>query len=291
MSKINHIKRGTGFDTSLFNHRLMKLMDEAGYDSAPKLAKALYDKGYVSVKQTELKPYEGEDGTEKYKNAIGSIQKKIERHMDAPTANKLQGEFAIAYSKFFNCSTDYILCQTNIRSCEQDVRNICDKTGLSEEAVLNLINAYEQTDHSEQPEWCSMMFESPFFESARTDWYSLINEMQKYAKRNGEIMAKEKYVGQDEANTLVVEFEKSKIKTLKKTTSLRNSAIYGILAKMSRDYSVEMERRATEKIKISMIEEKAYNGEMELLESMNKGIDENSTQKPFKFHDHDEFDI
>jgi len=89
----------------------------------------------VNVIQTG-KGYDGDDGTEKTKNAIGSIKKKITKHLQCDTTIKnIQGEFINAYCKFFGCSADWLLGYTDIQSANMEVRQICEKAGLSESAV------------------------------------------------------------------------------------------------------------------------------------------------------------
>ena len=116
-----------------FGKKLMGLMCESGYDTAPKLARKLYDSGVVKVKPRNGK-YEDDDGTEQRKNAIGSVQKKIEKHLKSEICD-IQGEFIIAYSRFFQCSADWLLGFTDVRTPNIEVRQICEKTGLSEAAV------------------------------------------------------------------------------------------------------------------------------------------------------------
>lgn len=56
-------------------------------------------------------------------------------------ANKgMRVDFAVSLAKFYNTSTDYILCNTDIKSPDVTISDICDKTGLSEIAVNCLIS-------------------------------------------------------------------------------------------------------------------------------------------------------
>lgn len=55
-------------------------------------------------------------------------------------ANKgMRIDFAVSLAKFYNTSTDYILCNTDIKSPDLTISDICKKTGLKETAVNRLI--------------------------------------------------------------------------------------------------------------------------------------------------------
>ncbi len=119
-------------DMNLFKNRLWKLMEEKNIDTAKKLAKRLYDNGYVSVNQKES----FDEPNTIYGRAIGSVEKKILNHLNSNTPEKLQGEYAIAYCRFFGCSADYIF--GNISCKTHDVQFIQNETGLSETAISKL---------------------------------------------------------------------------------------------------------------------------------------------------------
>jgi hypothetical protein len=125
------IKRDT---LSPFGRRLADLM---GTDTAKTLAKKLLDEGLVNVK------YRGGNDLDalqnKGKNAIGAVEKKINKHLHAADPNQLQGEYVLAYCKHFNVSADYIFCRTDIKTPHIELRMICEITGLSEAALGRLI--------------------------------------------------------------------------------------------------------------------------------------------------------
>lgn len=50
----------------------------------------------------------------------------------------MRTEYLIALSDFYKVSTDYLLCKTDVRSQDIQVREICRYTGLTEEAVETL---------------------------------------------------------------------------------------------------------------------------------------------------------
>ncbi len=128
-------------DMNLFKNRLWKLMENKGIYTAEGLAKNLYDNHYVSVKQKESY----DDPSIIYHRAIDSVKNKVQRHLNSNTAKKLQGEYAIAYCKFFDCSADYLF--GNIECRTHDNQFIQNETGLSEPAIeeLRLLALFDST--------------------------------------------------------------------------------------------------------------------------------------------------
>lgn len=119
-------------DMTLFKNRLWKLMEEKHIYTTKELAKMLYSQRLVTVKQKNSY----DEPSKIYGNAIGAIDKKIQKHLNANTAKELQGEFVIAYCTFFGCSSDYLFgfidCQTH------DIQFIQNYIGLSEDAINDL---------------------------------------------------------------------------------------------------------------------------------------------------------
>lgn len=60
---------------------------------------------------------------------------------------KLTIDFVVKYAKYFNVSTDYLLGVTDVQTVDNDIKFICNYTGLSDESVdvlkqLNKIKKY-----------------------------------------------------------------------------------------------------------------------------------------------------
>ena len=94
-------------DLQLFRNRLWFLMSKSGYDAAKKLAAALIKRGLVSVRHADYTPGDAWDPLQEQKD-IEATRKKVERHLNADTADALQGEFARAYFQLFGCSADFL---------------------------------------------------------------------------------------------------------------------------------------------------------------------------------------
>lgn len=116
-------------DLSLFKNRLWNLMEEKKITTAKQLAKILYDNALVTVNQKD----NYDDLNTVYWRAVSSVEKKIQHHLNSDDTKKLQGEFAEAYCKFFECSSDYLF--GFISSPTHAITDIKKETGLSEHAI------------------------------------------------------------------------------------------------------------------------------------------------------------
>lgn len=116
-------------DMSLFKNRLWKLMESKQILTAKELAKRLWSKGYVTVNQS----YSYDDISIVENRAIGSIEKKIQKHLNSDDTRALQGEFVSAYCKFFNCSADYLFGYIDLPThADTDIQK---ETGLSADSI------------------------------------------------------------------------------------------------------------------------------------------------------------
>jgi len=163
-----------------FGQKLMSLMLEMECDTPKALAIKLLELKLVTVKTR------GEDVFKNKENAIGSIEKKIRNHLHSEDASCLQGEFVNAYCKFFNCSADYLFGYTEIKSSDIDIREICEKTGLSQKAVERLIkcNSNEATAHYNQG-W-NRILESSLYSGIIENWQMAGEQALLAAQKNVE---------------------------------------------------------------------------------------------------------
>lgn len=163
-------------DTTLFHNRLWKLMEKKNISTAKELAIVLYGTGLVTVKQ---KPNDNSDEINKA-NAIGSVEKKIQAHLNTDRPYRLQGEYVVAYCEFFGCSADYLFGRTEIVSSNYDVRRFCESTGLSEKAVKRLIEDLHEDAKAELTQWWSEVLESGLFYGLPIEWHRMCYELGKY---------------------------------------------------------------------------------------------------------------
>jgi predicted transcriptional regulator len=114
-------------DNTVFQNRLIGLMKEQGISGASNLAHKLKEKHFLSQMKES------------------SIEKTIQRHLRFESTDKeslsdtLHAPHIKAYCEFFNCSTDYLLGKTDVRSKDIEIRQICDRLGLTEAAVNAII--------------------------------------------------------------------------------------------------------------------------------------------------------
>lgn len=114
-------------DHTIFQNRLLGLMKDQGIKSASDFAHKLNEKHFLSHMKES------------------SIEKTIQRHLGYGGTDKeslpdtLHAPHIKAYCDFFNCSTDYLLGKTDVRSSNIEIRQICDRLGLTEEAVNAII--------------------------------------------------------------------------------------------------------------------------------------------------------
>lgn len=155
-------------DLTLFKNRLWKLMVEKHIYTTKELAKMLYNLNLVTVRQ---KPSYDEP-SKIHGNAIGAIDKKIQDHLKADTAKKLQGEFVIAYCTFFGCSSDYLFGFINCAT--HDMQFIHDYTGLSEDTIDELNNPIS-------PKWISDILDTLIpmmtFKSVLLNIFKYVNDL------------------------------------------------------------------------------------------------------------------
>lgn len=220
---------------SALGQRLYLLMDEKGLDSPKDLAKTLHELGLVHVKTRENfnSPERDRD------NAILSIEKKIVRHIKSGIISDQNGEYVLAYSKFFGCSSDYILGLTCIRTPDIETRHICELLGLSEAVVSELIKCHKNDDNPVPGCW-SFLLGSSLLYSLPDDIITMGNELQLMYQREGELNAllweRNKKSGPDLMDiNLDIEGWQQEMES-------RRSAFYGMLSKISRNFEDVIEK-------------------------------------------------
>lgn len=112
-------------DLSIFKNRIVSLMKEKSISSLRSLADKMVSTGLIHLK-------------------ISSLEKKIQKHLqDGLIPNKLPDSLNAkdvqAYSVVFECSSDFILGNTFVRSPDPCIRNLCNRTGLKEEAISSFL--------------------------------------------------------------------------------------------------------------------------------------------------------
>lgn len=169
-----------------FGQKLLQLMKESGCDTSKALAIELYDRKLITVR-TKL----DSDIFKKRNNAIGSIEKKIRVHIHSKEATCLQGEFVRAYCEFFKCSSDYLFGYTEIKSPQISIREMCDLTGLSEEAVIRLVKANNDSELQYLTVAWSRILTSELFQGIPQDWKNASLQAKLVIQKSAEAKAAE----------------------------------------------------------------------------------------------------
>ena len=168
-------------DLTQFGNRLWALMSLYGYDTPLKLATALLDAKLVSVNS---KPNDFTTPEEIYKNAVGSVVKKIRTHLRSTSMAKVQGEFIVAYCTHFHCSADYLFGYSEIQSGNPDIKNACKLTGLSEKAIVQLSEARDEATGEATffHEYWSRLLEGDLFVSFPSDLLAARSAAKKWVE-------------------------------------------------------------------------------------------------------------
>ncbi len=219
---------------SALGRRLYLLMDEKTVRTPKELATIFYSRELVHVNSRD----NDNDPSKNRNNAIQSIEKKIARHIKTGIIADQTGDFLIAYSSFFECSADYILGLTDIRSPDVEVKRICELLGLTENVVNSLIKCQRDENYSTAACW-SVLMDSPLFHSLPEDIVTMGNEWYQMLRYEGELRSLKK--SSETANgpdlmDLQLDMEGTQLKI-----NSSRAAFYGLLAKASRNYEEVIE--------------------------------------------------
>ena len=216
-------------DLSKFGTRLRDLLNEREL-TPNQLAIDLIQQELVHVKSR------GKDITRKEGNAVGAVEKKIRAHINGNDANKIQGEFVLAYCKYFDISADYLFCLTDIRTKNIDVRNTCDLTGLTEEAVLQLSYHGGDTRYWEWNSICwSRLITSSVYTSINRTIRSTQDQLMEKARAEAHIdVLKSKMKGRGGKELLSMQED---LQSYIEKASSCDATIAGIIYMISRDVS------------------------------------------------------
>ncbi len=175
---------------SAFGRRILELLDEM---SPRDLATIFYNTGLIKI--TSRKKWTEKEADDKKHSAISSIERRIREHIHADNPSCLQGEYVQAYCTYFHVSADYLFSYTDIKKPDMEVRAICEKTLLSEKAVLNLLHHddAESADEKALRNGCwSIIIESNLFWSLPKDWLEAQKQALQYISTKNELLDTEK---------------------------------------------------------------------------------------------------
>jgi hypothetical protein len=259
-----------------FGQRLMGLARENDKETPAEIAKALYERCYELVKPSERKNKYGKI-VKSEENDIKAIIKFIQAHLNEENAYNVQSKYMYAYSQLFECSIDYLFGITEVRSQDLDIRQICEKTGLSEKAVINIVENYD-----DDPEvfsmtlWWSKLLEDQAFYSIPMDWFmysAKVLEGQDLQKKINVIDLALKEAKLDETTKTMQQMRRD---TLEKLKPSAEDACYGAFGKMIRYIQNYLDDRTTDWINKQHKEfgEMYYNSEINKMKILEAALKE-----------------
>lgn len=245
-------------DLTQFGNRLWALMSKKGYDTPRKLAIALFDADLVAVNS---KPHDYTTGEEIRKNAIGSVEKKIAKHLRYSEMTNVQGEYIVAYCSHFNCSADYLFGYTDIQSGDPNIRNACKVTGLSEQAITQLFAALdEETGEATFIHKCwSRLLESELFHRIPFDWASAHHEAVERLKCKAVAEAISEVLKDEDPSSISYNLIAIKEKPIAKAEQGHYAAYYGMLYKLAQNITTALDGLVDQQT----TEDKVYENELE----------------------------
>ena len=271
-------------DLTQFGNRLWTLMSKEGYDTPRKLAIALFDANLVSVNS---KPNDYTTDEEIRKNAIGSVEKKITKHLHSSAMTNVQGEYIVAYCTHFGCSADYLFGYTDIKSGNPDIRNACKVTGLSEQAITQLYDALNETGDTTFIHKCwSRLLESELFSSMPFDWSSAHHEAVECLKCKAAVAAISEVLKDEDPSSISYNLVALKEKPLDKAGQGHYAAYYGMLYKLAQGITTSLDTLVEQQTE----EDEVYEKELEQMKwqfqvELNAGSGKPAPPKPEgKFH-------
>ena len=192
-----------------FSERLKKRASKYNYKDAVDLAVALSDnrqlRALIQPKVTKAKKsdHEVQYKSGKKPSSLGATQyntilRQVQEHWKTSDPFKIPTKYILAYSRLLGCSTDYLYGLTKVETANIEARAICEKTGLSENAVINLINsnsAHDELGKSTNYYW-SVLLEGPLYQELARDWLDASIQAMKAAGNEHNLRIANKLIAQ-----------------------------------------------------------------------------------------------
>ena len=214
------------------------------------------------------------------------------KHLHAATMNNVQGEFIVAYTIHFHCSTDYLFGYTNIQSGNPDIRNACKMTGLSEQSITRLHEMLdEETGDATYLHTCwSRLLESDLFQGMPFDWSSALHEAEEHLKCKAAVAAISEVLKDEDPSSISYNLVAIKEKTIEKAGREHYAAYYGMLYKLAQNITTTLnilvdKQTAEDKIYINELEQMKWQFQVELCASTGKPTPPRP-EREFRWHSH-----
>ncbi|MBC2457036.1 hypothetical protein [Clostridium beijerinckii] len=215
-----------------FGQKLMGLARENDIETPAEIAQSLYTRCYELVKPGERKNKYGKI-VKSEENDIKSIIKIVQVHLNEENAYNVQSKYMYAYSQLFECSIDYLYGITEVRSQHLDIRQICEKTGLSEKAVTNLIENHDNyPENFSVTEWWSQLLEDRAFYDIPIVWRTYSERVLERQDLQKRIDAINKALGEVELDSIIRILQEMRPDTLERFKREKEDTCYGSFGKM-----------------------------------------------------------
>ena len=226
-------------DLSPFGNRLSRLI---GKKKLRTVAAEFYDTGLIDV--ASRKDNELAYKKTKRDSAIDSIEKRIREHINADGPECLQGAYIKAYCTYFSCSPDYLFGYTDIQSGDIEIRRICERTGLSEQAVINLCDLTENQSGSSNVHHCwSKLLEGGSFIGIPIDFKKAFDEASEIIQCQAAIEAITTVLKDKDPNGSIdyhlLDIKRKPIQIVEKQHS---TAYYGLRYQLAEDISAVFDK-------------------------------------------------
>ena len=229
-----------------FGQKLMGLARENDIETPIEIAQTLYERCYELVKPGERKNKYGKVVKSEV-NDIKSILKFVQAHLNEENAFNVHSKYVYAYSQLFECSIDYLYGITEVKSQELDVRQICEKTGLSENAVTHLIEYYDDDPETTSvTEWWSQVLEGEAFYGIPLVWGTYTERVLERQDLQKRIDAINKALGEVELDSIIRLLQEMRPDTLERLKREKEDSCYGAFGKMMQYIQNYLEDRATD---------------------------------------------
>lgn len=193
-----------------FSKRLVQLAREKNIGEPKLLAEELYNNYPSLIEPAQRKNKYGKIVKDR-KHDIDAITRMIQNHFTEENAYNVQSKYLYAYSQLFDCSLDYLYGVSPVKSCDCEVKDICSKLHLSESAVINLMEGYDQNSEVFSPTRCwSEVLSSELFFKAPEAWlhYSMKVLQYRDLEKKIEAIRKAEESALDSINRAMVEIRR-----------------------------------------------------------------------------------
>ena len=171
-----------------FGLRLRTALERKGISDTRQLAEELDKQCSSIINMRKKKP-----GAQP-KDPISYIMRNIQIHLNKEEAYKIPSAYMYAYSVVLDCSLDYLYGRSKIMASDLSIADICEKTGLSESSVNNLVEEQQNytSDSFSFSNWWSRLLSDPYFQSIPMSWLIYAGKLVDIFDIKKKISAREK---------------------------------------------------------------------------------------------------